>query len=157
MIEAAGLLALSLLLIFLEFYLPGGILAVLAAFSYFAALYLLIYQEYTAGQILLFFVTSQLFVVATVMLAMNRIRSSAKDNTLYLEANQSGYQGAFVDKNLIGKSGVTLSDMGPSGFILIEGIRHQAISSGPYLIKGEKIVVISAQGAYLVIQKEKKR
>lgn len=155
MIEASGLLVLSLLLLFLEFCLPGGILAILAACSYFAALYLLIYSGYGIGQIVLFFVISQLLVIATVKIAIRYIRKSSKDNTFFLEVTQTGYQGAFVDKTLIGKVGSAVSDMGPSGFVLIDGKRLQAISSGPYITRGEAIVVIGAQGAYLVVQRQK--
>lgn len=153
MIEAIVFLLLSLLLLFLEFYLPGGILAFIAAVTYIVSVVFLVKAGFGFFEVLFFIILSLALAIGTVMLAMRRIRKSADSNTFYLSTSQEGYVGASADISLIGKSGITKTDLGPSGFAEIEGHRVQVVSSGPYIERGEKVLVLSARGAYLVVQK----
>lgn len=153
MIEAILFLILTLVLIFLEFYLPGGVLAVLSVVSYLVSILCLAQSGYSLLSILSFIVFSISMAVITVRFAIGRIRKSASKNTFYLDASQVGYTGSSVDMTLIGKSGIAQTDLGPSGFAEIDQKRVQVLSSGPYIERGEKIVVISAQGSYLVVQR----
>ena len=153
MIEAIIFLVLSLLLLFLEFYLPGGILAFIGAVTYILSIVFLVQAGFGFLEVFFFFLLSVALGIGTVVIAIKRIKKSATSNTFYLGTTQEGYVGASADTTLIGKSGVTKSDLGPSGFAEIEGKRIQVLSSGPYIERGEKVVVISARGAYLVVQK----
>lgn len=146
------LLFIGLILAWLEFYLPGGILAILAA------LFLILAQIsfYTAhgslAATLAFFSFSVLLVMAVVYFAIKRIRKSADKNTFFLSKDQEGYKASGYCEKLIGKEGVALTDFGPSGFVLIDGERYPAISRGSYLNKGTHVVVIEGLSGYLVVK-----
>lgn len=146
------LLFIGLLLIFLEFYTPGGILAVAGTIVIlFAVTSFLV--ESSAGFASLFFILFTIAATAFVIwFALNRIKKTSAKNTFYLSDDQEGYQGAHFDTSLIGKQGLTLTDLGPSGFVLIEGKRHQAGSRGPYVDKGTDVLVIGGEGSYLIVK-----
>lgn len=48
--------------------------------------------------------------------------------------------------------GQTVSDLGPSGFVVVEGKRYQAIARSGYIDKGNAITVIGGQGAHLLVK-----
>ena len=50
--------------------------------------------------------------------------------------------------------GTAESDLKPSGHVMVEGKREQAVSQGTYIKKGEKIKVVGGEGARLIVRKE---
>jgi membrane-bound serine protease (ClpP class) len=146
------LLVVGLILAWLEFYLPGGLLAILAAVFILLA-QASFYTEYNSlGASLGFFMITLALVGAVVYFAINRIRKSADKNTFFLSKDQEGYKAASYSEKMIGKEGVALTDFGPSGFVFIEGERYAAITRGSYLNKGTHVVVIAGESGYLVIK-----
>ncbi len=155
MIEVLLFLLLSLFLLYLEFYLTSGLLAGIAAITYIVSIVFLVKAGFGFLEVFLFVLVSLALAAGTVLLAMRRIRQSADSNTFYLDTTQEGFVGASANTSLIGKSGITQTDLGPSGFAEIEGHRVQVVSSGPYIERGENVTVLFARGAYLVVQKQK--
>ena len=79
-------------------------------------------------------------------------------SNLVLQKNideQSGYTSDKKIKELIGKTGKALTDLRPSGTALIDNNRVDVVTSGEYIIKGIKIVVIDEEGSKIVVQKIK--
>lgn len=145
------LLALGLLFIWLEFYLPGGAFAIAAAIFVLASLV----AFFTASQSIiastLFFVAACISVMGVIWFAVWRIRRSAKHNTFFLSKDQEGYKASDLSDDLTGKRGVTLTECGPSGYALIHGKRYPIICRGPYLNKGVEVEVIANElGNYVV-------
>ena len=143
--------ALAWILLFIEFYLPSGIIATAAG------MFLLIacgqaFFVYGAAAGLAFFVGAVVGSGLVVWLAMALIRRSASHNTLYLSSSQEGFVGAQADQSFIGKHGIAVSDLGPSGFVMIHNHRLQAVSEGKYVDKGARVIVDRTQGAYLVVR-----
>lgn len=56
-------------------------------------------------------------------------------------------------KLLIGHSGITLTDLRPSGTIEIGGKKYSAVSTGNWINKDEKIQVINVDGTKIVVNK----
>ena len=146
------LLFIGLLLIFLEFYTPGGILAVAGALVIVFAVVSFLMSSSSALASLFFILLTIAGLVFVIWFALNRIKKSSSKNTFYLSDDQEGYIGAHFDVTLIGKKAVTLTDLGPSGFILIEGVRYQANSRGPYVDKGKDVIVIGGEGGHLIVK-----
>ncbi len=146
------LLCVSLFLLVLEFYLPGGIMAILSGVIYLVALYQAL-TLFDGPHLSLFMIVSLLAPIFVIYCTIRRIRKSGDKNTFYLSKSQEGYQGAEFDESLIGKTGVAVTDLGPSGFIHIDGRRVQVLSQSGYLEKGTSVVVLGGRGAYLVVQK----
>lgn len=149
------LLILGLLLVFLEFYLPGAILGALGAIFIVSSYVVLIYQGTTPLEFGLFFLGSMLAIYGLIRFALWRIPRAKPGRSIYLKGDQEGYVASHFDKNAIGKEGVVLTDLKPGGYILIDGVQHQAISIEGYVSKGRKITVLSGEGESLLVKEVK--
>lgn len=148
-------LFIGLLLLFLEFYTPGGILAVAGVLCLMSSIGFFMNESSSMAETALFIVVVLFLVGGVIWLALYRIRKSVSENTFYLGQDQEGYLAAAFDASLIGKKGMASTDLGPSGFIVIEGIRYQARSRGAYIDRGHSVEVICGQGAHLIVKEEK--
>ncbi len=142
----------ALLLLMLEFYLPGGIMAVLSAFVYFIAFYDAC-VTFPMTELAIFMLVSCIAPIVVITMTLRSIKKSGYKNTFYLSKSQEGFSGSEFDSTLIGKTGVALTDLSPSGFAYIENHRVQVISQSGYLEKGTKIMVKDGRGGYLLVQK----
>ena len=149
------LLALGLFLVFLEFYLPGAILGVLGAIFILSSYVLLISQGTSPLEFGLFLVGSIIALYGLIRYALWRIPRAKPGHSIYLKGDQAGYVASHFDKTAIGKEGIVLTDLKPGGYILIDGIQHQAISVEGYVSKGKKINVISGEGESLLVKEVK--
>lgn len=148
--------ALGLLLIFLEFYLPGAVLGILGGIFILAA----IYQFVAEGAGPLATVAFLLGVASSVSILIKftlwRIRTAKPDYSIYSNADQKGYIASHYDKSAIGKTGHVSSDLKPGGYIMIEGKQHQALSQSGYVVKGTEVLVIGGQEESLIVTTRKK-
>ena len=55
-------------------------------------------------------------------------------------------------QSLIGKTGVAQSRMMPSGIVLLEGIKYDALSEGEPIDPGTRVVVIQANKINIVVR-----
>ena len=142
----------GLLFVFLEFYTPGGFFAVLGAIAIiFANLSYIIHSD--SMMLSFIFVSFSLLSLAIVIwFALRLIQKSGDRNTFFLAQDQEGYQGASFDEHVIGKEAETITDLGPSGFILFEGKRYPARSRGVYIDRGIRVLVIGGEGAHLIVK-----
>lgn len=145
------LVALGLMLIFLEFCLPGMILGTIGAVLIVMSLGIL----FTQTTALLFFIQAMavlILVGLVIMAAMCFIRRTSKQGTLYLESDQQGYVASEFDETLIGKIGTATTVLRPAGHVLIDGKLLQAVSDSSYIEQGKPIRVLRGQGAVLVVE-----
>lgn len=146
------LLVIGLLLVFLEFFLPGLILGALGSILIVASVVLFGIQANSPLELLFYFLGVGAAVAAVVYYAIKRIRRTAKAGTMYLDSDQAGYVASTFDATAIGKRGVALSDLKPSGHALIDGKQYQVSSQSGYVTQGTEIVVLGGQGAILFIK-----
>lgn len=148
------ILALSgLFLVFLEFFLPGAVMAIGGGVLLIASL---IFFHMENKSILAFsiYLTTLVFLVYFVMrFALWRVKSTVKRGTIYLEGDQEGFQASSYPKEMIDKVGIADTDLKPSGHILIEGLRFHAISKVGYIDKETPIEVVSGSGSRLIVQR----
>lgn len=145
---------LGLVLIFLEFYLPGAILGILGGIALITSV---IMHSKASGSPLssaLFLLGVISSVVLLVRFTLWRIRTAKPGYSIYSHGDQTGYFASNFDKAAIGKEGIVLSDLKPGGYILIEGKQHQAISQSGYLVKGTTVIVISGQEESLIVKRK---
>lgn len=77
-------------------------------------------------------------------------------NNLILKTEQkteTGYSSNPLFDELIGKRGVVVSDLRPSGFVLIEGKKYDAQSDGLMIKSGEEVEVISVVGSLITVRR----
>ena len=138
---------LGLVLIYLEFFLPGGLIAIIGALSlvgglaYFSTLQVSIFYK------ILYFTSAAAGCALVCQMAIWSIKSR-KNNSFLLASDQEGYVASAIDRTLIGKQGIAQSDLKPSGHIVVDNKRYQALSEGGYIIKGTSIILIGGQGTY---------
>lgn len=152
MMIACGLVCLGLLCVYIEFFLPGGLMAVGGMILLLLAFVTFLGQDlswiYQVG-----FLISELLLTALVCrLALWHIQKNKKKNLFYLDQNQEGYTACAYDTTLIGKEGVTATDLKPSGHIKVDKKRVQAISEAGYLSPNTPIYVVRGQGAHLIVK-----
>lgn len=151
MTTALILLALGLLVIFLEFFLPGGILGVAGGILLIVGI---VFFATATDSILLIFsylILNIILLIVLITFTLRRIKKG-RSKGIYLDSAQEGYMASEFDKALIGKSGEALTDLRPAGHILVDGKRYQAVSKTGYLEKGSKIEIVAGEGAHFIVK-----
>lgn len=69
------------------------------------------------------------------------------------QSSEDGYISAPVFYNLLNKQGIVLSDLKPSGFIVIDGKKYDARSEGQMIKRGENVKVIRIEGSYIIVRR----
>ena len=146
--------AIGLIMIFLEFYLPGAILGTIGGILLVSSILLAADSENLLFTVLYtFFVVAS--VVALIKYALWKIPRGRHKDSIYSDDSQVGYYASSYDLDAIGKKGVVLSDLKPGGFIEIEGNQLPAISESGYIAKGESVLVLRGEGDSLIVTKIK--
>ncbi|CUI16515.1 putative membrane-bound serine protease [Candidatus Protochlamydia naegleriophila] len=146
------LLFIGLLLILIEFYIPGAVMGVLGSIFVLVSILLFASQTNSLLAIVFFVLGTILCVGLLIRFALWRIVRAKPEYSIYLNEDQEGYQASSFDQEAIGKIGVVLSDLKPGGYILIDGKQHQAISLTGYIPKGEHVEVVSGQEESLIVK-----
>ncbi|SCA58646.1 Uncharacterized protein AB751O23_AI_00210 [Chlamydiales bacterium SCGC AB-751-O23] len=148
MFSVLSILFISLLLIFFEFFIPGGIVGLIGASGILFSIYK--FSEIYNDMLHIIFFAS--FCIASIFfvmkLALKKIQNSPSTG-VYNNDDQEGFIASEFEQNLFGKEGVTVSDLKPSGYIEVEGKRYQALSKSGYISKGDRVLVQSGQGGHL--------
>jgi len=141
----------GLILIFLEFYLPGAVLGVIGALFLLTSVYQYALLGASPWMTLIFFAAVSASVGLLIRFTLWRIQTSKSKFSIYSHHDQSGYVASHFDKSAIGKVGVVSSDLKPGGYIMIEGKQHQALSNRGYLVKGTEVTVVGGQEESLIV------
>ena len=144
------LLIVGLVLILLEFYLPGAVMGSAGGLLILASLFLAVIQFNSTWAIVLFFLIAILSVIGVIKYALWKIPRS---KNIYSSGDQEGYFASSFDASAIGKKGVVLSDLKPGGYIMVDGKQQQAISESGYISQGEEVIVLRGDGESLIVMK----
>lgn len=103
-------------------------------------------------------VLSSFVISIAVMFAFfGRFTQSKLFKTLSLqtsENNSEGYNSTIFTEpaSMKGKTGIAMSDLRPSGKIMIDGEWYDGQSDGDYILKGAEIKVVGVMNAYLIVR-----
>lgn len=142
----------GLFLVFLEFFLPGAVMAIGGGLLLIASLIFFHMQNKSALAFLIYLTSLLTLVYLVIRCALWRVKAMAKNGTIYLEGDQEGFKASAFPKELIGKVGIADTDLKPSGHILVDGQRFNAISKIGYIDKETPIEILSGTGSHLVVQ-----
>lgn len=145
-------LAIGLLLIFIEFYLPGAVMGISGGILVATSIFMFAMQADAAWALLLYIAAVAVLLFYLVKFALWKIRTTNAEYSIYSDDSQDGFVASSYDKSAVGKEGVVLSDLKPGGYVLIDNIQHQAISEGTYIVKGSPVVVIGGQEESLIVK-----
>lgn len=144
------LLFIGLILIFLEFFLPGAILGTLGTLAVISSIAIYASLSTSILATLLFILGAIAAVTVLFRFALWRIQNNQEG--LYARDDQEGYIASTFDKEAIGKIAEVYTDLKPGGYILIEGKKHQAQSIDGYVPKGRKVKVIDGIAESLIVE-----
>lgn len=144
-------LMLGLLLVLIEFYLPGAIMGITGGILIVISIILFALEAASPIWIMLYIIAVAVAVIYLIKFALWRIRTAKPSRSIYLNSDQTGYQASSYDASAIGKTGVVVTDLKPGGHILVEGKRLQAISQSGYLVKGTEVLVLGGQEESLIV------
>ena len=151
MLISIGIGILSLLLIYLEFFLPGIILGAFGGVGFCFSIVFFAWKSTDISFTLIFIFSMIIALVLTIKMALWTLK---KKPALFAKEEQSGYLASSFKKELIGKEGKVVSDLRPSGYIEVEGERLQALSENLYIKKGEYVKIIAGEGACLIVRRK---
>ncbi len=155
MTTAFILLAIGFLLIFIEFFLPGGIIGIAGALLVLASMVIFATQSTSILAIAFYVIGSCVALIFLIKLALWRIRNAPPGYSVYLGEDQEGYYASEFDTEAIGKEGTVQTDLRPGGYILIDGKKHQALCKSGYAKKGETVIVIGGEEESLIVKQKK--
>jgi membrane-bound ClpP family serine protease len=149
-------LLVGLLLILIEFYLPGAIIGTIGGALVITSIVLFAMQATSPLLVVLYIIGVIIAIIYLIKFALWRIRTATPNRSIYLNSDQTGYQASNFDSSVIGKIGIVVTDLKPGGHILVDGKRLQAISQSGYLTKGTEVIVLSGQEESLIVKQIKK-
>jgi membrane-bound ClpP family serine protease len=146
-------LLIGLLLIFLEFFLPGGVMGASGGVFFLVALISFTMNSESALFVVLFYLLAAVSLAVVIKFALWRLKNSSQDSGIYSNNDQEGFHSPIFEKDAIGKEGTAYTDLKPSGYILVEGKRYQAISQSGYVEAKSPVSIVNGKGAYLIVKR----
>ncbi len=140
----------GLFLIYLEFFLPGAVMAIGGSILLLASIFVFHMEKPHMILLVLYLMTLAVAVYSIAKFAMWQIRSPRGMGVL-LASDQEGFQASLFSKEMIGRTAKVATDLKPSGHITIDGQLFQAMSEGDYVDKETHVVVIGGQGSHLIV------
>jgi len=152
---ALTFLFLGIFFIYLEFFIPGMIMAMGGSILILSGGVCLYFYEYPLWYLVFYFFVVILLVLMVTQLAMYQMKKVFLKNQFFLEKDQEGFQACLYEKELIGKDAMAATDLRPSGHILIHETFFPAISKSGYIEKGSYVEIIGGEGAHLFVKIKK--
>ena len=154
MLVAIGLGIIGLILIYFEFFVPGGILGTMGGLVLVGGIFLSFWEQTSLIYALFYTIGMIILLVLTIRLALWKIKRTRNKSNFYLADDQEGYVGATFNKELVGKSGKALTALRPSGHIEVDHHPYQAVSESGYIQKESKIKIVGGEGARFIVKEE---
>ena len=155
--ETIILFVIGIGLIIAEFFLPGGIAGILGLAAILGSLFLASDNIIHMGISIL--IAISVSILASILMIKVFGRKMKIFRKLILTDSTKTEQGYVSNKNrleLIGLEGYALTALRPSGTIVIEDERIDAVSEGAFILKDAKVRVVKAEGSRIVVREIQK-
>lgn len=154
---APAIFFLGVVLLAIEiFVIPGfGITGILGIFGIAAGIFMSFGINNIAQATLVVFVSLISDIILIIILARFILKSKGFKNKMALETDTAGYHSSVSYDDLLGLEGITETLFRPSGNIIIDGKKYDAITEGEFINKGAKIKVILVEGNKIVVKEVK--
>jgi membrane-bound serine protease (ClpP class) len=147
-----GLMLLAAVLLSFEIIIPGAILGILGLLAYFAACFSAGVQfGFVMG--VLTFLVGGIFLGGLLYIEYKLIPHTSLGGQLFLNKKVRGKSNAGFPDEIIGKTAEALTPLRPTGLILFDGERYEALSKDGYISSGEELKVIAKDNFRVVVTK----
>jgi len=144
----------GVIVIIAEIIIPsGGILAIIAAFLFGYSLYS-VFSQISIFAGCLFLGADALIIPILVVTGLKLLARSPVTLRRRLSSNEGVISQSFELKELVGKDGITVTNLRPSGKAQIAGKKLDVVSRGEYIEKDSKISVHAVSGNQIVVVKK---
>jgi len=142
---------LGIFLIYLEFYLPGGVLGLLGWLSLLGSVVLGFKHFGTVGgtAILGGEVLTGIFLI---WLGFKMMPRTPIGKQIILSSRLTSTHTIKELSGLIGKQGHALTSLRPAGKAEIDGVKYDVLSEGFFIDEGEKIQVVKVEGGKIFVR-----
>jgi membrane-bound ClpP family serine protease len=153
MSSVISLIVAAIVLVFFEVILPGGILGTIAVLCVLLATWITAAQ-FGIGAAVLTFLGASIAISLLVFVEFKVLARTSLGRGFFLKAKVTGRSNqAPGSANIVGREGLALTRLNPSGIVKIDGQSHQAQSLDGYVDSGDSIRVSSQDNFKLIIQK----
>lgn len=143
----------GILLIFLEFFLPGAVSGTLGVAALILSLFL------ASGDILQIGVSILIAIFFSILVFFMMIKIFGKKLVLFNKMvlfdsakKEDGYVSNINRTDLLGKNGTALTILRPAGTVIINNERVDVVSEGGFIEQNASIKVIKVEGARIVVR-----
>lgn len=148
-----GFIVAALVLVFFEIILPGGVLGVLAALCVLAATWSGFDSYGVLGGVAVFF-GALLAVAVLVFIEFKLLAKTSLGQKFLLKSSIEGHtREAVAEDSVIGKQGIALTRLNPSGKVAVDGKSYEAASQDGYIDCDQAIAVVAQDNFKLIIKK----
>lgn len=157
-IGAAVLLLIGVALIIVEMIMPGFGIAGVAGTAAIIAGLAVGSNTFGAALFSLAIVFVILLIAAPIIFKLAFGKRKRPSKLVLSESIDSASNSRSADsvKELVGKSGVALTALRPSGIAMIDGKRVDVLADGEFIAKGDKVTIVTVQGTHISVVKSGK-
>lgn len=146
----ATLFVAGVLLLGFEVFLPGGILGIIAGLCLLGGTGFA-FVEFGLSGGLIALVVAVVLVAAVLYFEVAILPKTAMGKKLFLQKTIDGTSSPARERDYVGTVGVTLTALGPSGFIEIDGKRLEAFSRSGFLEADVPVTVVGTDNFRLIV------
>ncbi|WP_010678172.1 NfeD family protein [Bacillus timonensis] len=151
--ESIILFIVGIVLVLLEFVLPGGIIGLIGLGAILMSFFLAGSSMMVISiSLLIAFVATIVVSIVFVKVFGKRLHAFKKIILFDSTNTESGYVSNKNREDLIGKQGIALTTLRPSGTAIINNERLDVVTQGNYIEKNTKIEVIKTEGSRIVVR-----
>ncbi|WP_099361960.1 NfeD family protein [Fredinandcohnia onubensis] len=151
--ESIILFVIGIVLVLLEFVLPGGIIGLIGLGAILTSFFLAGSSVMVIGVSLLVALVATVIVSIILVKVFGKKLHAFKKIILFDSTNtESGYVSNKNREDLIGKRGIAFTTLRPSGTAIIDEERLDVVTQGNYIEKNTKIEVIKTEGSRIVVR-----
>jgi membrane-bound serine protease (ClpP class) len=146
------LVVIGLVLIGIEFYMPGFVLATVGIILLLTADFICLTHfgsSWAAG----LFLAEVALAVLTGYIVIKTIPQTAAGKRMILSHEQNSASAASQAPELVGAAGVAQTTLRPSGMAEIAGKRLDVVAESDMIARGSAIKVVAVEGSRIVVRK----
>ena len=151
--ESIALFVIGIILVLLEFFLPGGIIGFIGFGSIIGSLFMAAQDPVHMTVSLLVAIAASILVFILFVKVFGKSMKFFKKLILTdATTTEKGYVSHKNRVELLGTVGMALTDLRPSGTAVIDDERIDVVSEGGFILKGSSIKIVKVEGSRIVVR-----
>ncbi|WHY96000.1 NfeD family protein [Peribacillus simplex] len=151
--ESLAMFIIGVILVLVEFFIPGGIIGLLGFTAIVGSLFLATGDPVHMTISLLIAVTVSILVfILLVKVFGKQMKFFRKMILTDATKTEQGYVSNPNRLDLLGVEGKALTDLRPSGTALVKEERVDVVSEGSFISKGSSIIIVKVEGSRVVVR-----